>query len=370
MARGERTARDPLATVRRRLLDQRLAGTPFDSPEEAVRWLGAVQSQEFAEAKWSLAERVRDCSDADVEAAFEGGEILRTHVLRPTWHFVARTDIRWLLRLTRPRVHALNRYWYAKLGLTDGVLADGAGLLAQALEQGEPRTRRELAGRLRRGGIEADGLRLGYLLMHAELDELICSGPRRGKQHTYVLLDRRAPASTEDDLPRERAVAELVLRYFRSHGPATVRDFTAWSSLTVADAKAGLERVGERLERAEDDHGTPWYAGPTGAATARPRATEAYLVPMYDETIVAYQDLRVVLAHEPPSPGLLQRAIVIDGRTVGSWKRTVARQTVLVEATLFGPLHRNEAEALDAAVDRFGRFLGLPASLSVLSRSS
>ncbi|MDQ3432245.1 MAG: winged helix DNA-binding domain-containing protein [Actinomycetota bacterium] len=343
---------DPLLTVRRRLFGQRLAGEPFDTPAAAVRWLGAVQAQEFAEAKWSLAQRSRDCTDTDVEAAIDRGEILRTHVLRPTWHFVASSDVRWLLRLTRPRVHGLNRYWYARFGLDERVLSRGNALLTEALD-GEPLTRRELAERLRSGGIDADGLRLGYLLMHAELEELICSGPRRGKQHTYTLFTRRVPASDKDELSREQAVAELVLRYFNSHGPATIKDFTSWSSLTVADTKAGLERVHARLDSAEDDSGAVWYAAPEAAA-APPSSTGAYLIPMYDETVVAYQDLRVVLAHQPPRGGLLDRAIVIDGRTVGSWKRTLNKRAVLVEATLFGPLAKTEGA---------GRFLGLHASL-------
>jgi len=276
---------DALTTVRRRLFTQRLAGRPFDTSAEAVRWLGAVQAQEFAEAQWSLAQRSLDRTVTDVDAAFDRGDILRTHVLRPTWHFVHQTDIRWLLRLTRPRVHALNRYWYAKFGLDGPTLARGHDVLADALEPGRPLTRRELAGRLQLAGVEADGLRLGYLLMHAELEELVCSGPRRGRQQTYLLLDLRAPA-----------------------------------------------------------------AG-------------ALLVPMYDETIVAYQDLRVVLAHRDPAPGQIDRAVVIDGRTVGSWRRTLGRRSVLVDATLFGPLSTRQSTALDAAVERFGRFLGLPAAL-------
>jgi len=214
---------DALATVRRRLREQRLAGPPAATPADVVRWLGAVQAQEFAEAKWSLAER-GDGTDDAVEASFARGEILRTHVLRPTWHFVAREDVRWLLRLTRPRVHALNRFMYGKLGLGADVLARGQAELARALAGGEALTRRELAGRLAAAGLPAAGLALGYVLMHAELEEVICSGPRRGRQQTYVLLDDRVPGGGPE-LPRERALAELAQRYFSSHGPATIRDF-------------------------------------------------------------------------------------------------------------------------------------------------
>lgn len=354
---------DPLDTVRRRLAEQRLAGDPFAAVDEAVGWLGAVQAQELAETRWSLAERTADCTEADVEAAFARGDIVRTHVLRPTWHFVTRADLRWLLRLTRPRIHALNRYWYRRFELDADVLARGHAVLATALADGEALIRRELADRLAAEGIPAAGLQLGYLLMHAELEELVCSGPPRGKQQTYALLDSRVPTSPLDGRPREQALDELVLRYFRSHGPATIKDFTAWSSLTVAEVRAALDRVGDGLARAEDERGTAWYAASSPASARSSRLAGAFLLAMYDEMIVAYQGLRVVLAHEPPRPRLLDRAIVVDGRTVGSWKRTVSTRSAVVEATLFGPLTPAGAEALDDAVERFGRFLGRDAAL-------
>ena len=353
---------DALTTVRRRLVTQRLAGAPFESAREVVGWLGAMQAQEFAEAKWSLAERMRGATDSDVEAAFARGDIIRTHALRPTWHFLAREDARWILRLTRPRVHALNRYWYGKLELTAAALAAGHGVIAHMLADGEPRTRRELGQGLAAAGFEHDGLRLGYLLMHAELEELVCNGPRRGKGQTYALFDRRVPAGPNDALAGEAALTELAVRYFRSHGPATIRDFTAWSSLTVAAAKTAVGLAGAALERADDDTGKAWYSAPAPESAPSARLAGAFLIPMYDETIVAYKDLRVVLASQPRA-GLLDRAIVIDGATVGSWKRTLAGASATVVATLFRPLGRSETDALGEVVERFGRFLGLPVAL-------
>ncbi|MCO1658580.1 winged helix DNA-binding domain-containing protein [Pseudonocardia humida] len=352
---------DPLAVVRRRLRQQRLVGEPFAGPEQAVAWSGAVQGQEFAEVKWSLAQRTAGYTDAEVEEVLDRGDLLRTHLLRPTWHLVTRTDIRWLLRLTRPRVHALNRYWYRKFELDAALLARGRRVVAAAVGGG-PQTRAELARRLRAEGIEADGLRLGYLLMHAELEEVLCSGPRRGKQQTYALLDDRAPTAPTDDRPHDEAVAELALRYFRSHGPATVRDFAAWSSLTVADTRAALDRIGDALER-EDHDGTAWYAEPQVAPAAEPAGPTGLLLAMYDETIVAHQDLRVVLAH-PGAPGEpVERAVVVDGRAVGTWKRTLTRRSTTVHVALFGPVDPDGSAALAAEVQRFGRFLGLPADL-------
>jgi hypothetical protein len=352
---------EPLAVVRSRLHTQRLASGQLDKPAEAVHWLGAMQAQEFAEAKWSIAERVDGCTDADVEEAFARGEILRTHLLRPTWHFVSSTDIRWMLRLTAPRVHAANRYTYRKFDLPGETLEQAHGVIAAALGDGEPRTRPELADALAKAGIVADGVRLGYVLMHAELEELVCSGPRRGKQHTYALLDQRAPEAPA--LARDEALHELTLRFFRSRGPATVTDFTAWSGLTVADAKAGLQMAGKELDTTLDEKGTAWIGGVGAGEHAC--ATGAYLIPMYDEMGIGYKHLRMVLAESPPGEGMLSRAVVIDGRTVGSWKRTVAKRAVTIEATLFTELSAGDRAALEAAVERFGRFMELPATLEL-----
>ncbi|HYN51389.1 MAG TPA: winged helix DNA-binding domain-containing protein [Thermoleophilaceae bacterium] len=341
---------DPLAIVQRRLHAQRLASGHFEQPAEAVQWLGAMQAQEYAEAKWSIGERVDGCTDAEVEEAFARGDILRTHVLRPTWHFVTPADIRWMLQLTAPRVHAANRYSYRKYELPSETLERSHDIIAAALEGGEPLTRPELAEALAQAGIVADGLRLGYILMHAELEALICSGPRRGKQHTYARFESRVPESPE--LAREEALAELALRFFRSRRPATIRDFSAWSGLTMADAKAGREMVADRLDSDADD----------GRA-----APGAFLIPMYDELGISYKDLRMVLARQPPREGMLSRPIVIDGLTVGSWKRTVTRRAAVIEAALFTDLSGAEAAALDAVVERFGRFMELPASVIKVS---
>lgn len=351
---------DALAIVRRRLVAQRLAGAPWASAAAAVGALGAVQAQEFGEAKWSLAERVAGCRDADVEAAFARGDIVRTHVLRPTWHLVAARDLRWLLRLSRPRVHALNRYWYGRLELDGALLARAHDVLARALAEHDAATRPELAARLAADGIEAAGQRLAYVLMHAELEGLICSGPRRGRQHTYALVDRRVPPGELDALHGDAALDRLVLAYFDSHGPATDRDFATWASMTLADTRAALDRVAAQLH-VEQRASATWYATRAPPAAVRERLGGAFLIPMYDELVVAYRTNRVVLAGPPPRGGLLARAIVVDGRTVGSWRRALGRGAVVVEATLFAELGAAERAALDAAAERFGRALGLAA---------
>jgi len=209
--------------------------------------LGAVQAQEYALAKWSLGQRSRDAHDAIVEQAIADGAILRTHVLRPTWHFVLPEDIRWMLDLTGPRVQASTGSYLRKLGLDEDVLMKANTKIERALRGGNQLMRKELKVVLEKGGIEVDGVRLGFIMGDAELNGLVCSGARRGKQHTYALLSERAPDARV--LDPDVALLELTLRYFTSHGPATVKDFNWWSSLRMADIRTGIEMAGSRQDR-------------------------------------------------------------------------------------------------------------------------
>lgn len=355
---------DPLTTIHRRLAVQRLSADPLGTPAAVVRWLGAMQGQEYAEVQWSIARRMGgEITDEVVEDAFVSGQLVRTHLLRPTWHVVAAEDLRWMLALTAPRVHAANKYWYKKLGLDASVLARGMTAIDRLVSDGEAHTRAELGAALAAAGIEGEGLARTYLVMHAELEALICSGPRRGKQQTYMSVDARVPPAPA--LSREEALAELLSRYLRSRGPATVKDFTTWSGLTAADAKAGLALVGDELVCEIDGEGTAWWSAPD--APAAPAATGAHLIPMYDELTLAYRQARVVFAEPPPRSGLLERPILVDGATIGSWKRTLTARTVTVEATLFTEPDATALVAVEDEVARFGRFLGRSAELVATS---
>jgi len=355
---------DPLVVVRRRLQAQRLTGPPCATPAEAVAWSAGVQAQEYAEALWSLGMRVRDVTAADVEAACDRGEILRTHVLRPTWHFVAAADLRWLLRLTGARIQAANAGRYRQLGLDTATLRRSEEVIASTLADGEPRTRRQLGAALEAAGIDTAGQRLPHSLLNAELESLIASGPRQGKHHAYLLLEGRAPAAPQRS--REEDVADLVRRYFTSHGPATLRDFAWWSGLTIADGRAGLASIGEELVGEAGEDGTLWCSASDAPADGGGRPPSgAFLLGTYDELLVAYRDLRNVDTDGRATNDLLRRAIVIDGRTVGTWTRRLARSEVRIEAVLDGWSDDRSGASLQAAAGRFGAFLGLPARLTV-----
>src|SRR5262245_45280506 len=323
---------------------QHLWGAPLDGPEAVVRGLTAMQSQEFAVAKWSVAQRADGVDHAAMARAFADGAILRTHILRPTWHFVLPEDIRWLLALVGPRVHALNRYYYRQAGLDDRLMARSDDLLARTLEGGRQLVRSELAAVLERDGIAASGLPLAYVLMRAELDGIICSGAPRGKQQTYALLDERAPPSRS--LDRDAALAQLTRRYFAAHGPATLKDFLWWSSLTATEARRGLDLVGSDLESLVVDGRTYWFGPAAPPATiASPRID---LVQGYDETIVAYTESRDVLGAAGGLPvatgdrSLFLHAVLLDGQVIGHWRHAPRRRTIVVETALHRPLQPDE----------------------------
>jgi len=224
------------AVTAARLANQRLTKPGPADPVKTVAWFGAVQSQDYPAAKWGLALRTRGKpTDADIERAVDEGHIVRTHVMRPTWHFVAAADVRWLLALTAPRVHRALRWGHGQLGTHAELRTRAMRVIERALTNEESLTRHELADHLDRAGIPVRLTALTLVVMHAELEALVCSGPRRGNRSTYALLDRRVPRSAS--LDRDEALAELTKRYYQSHGPATVRDFAWWSGLTVADAR-------------------------------------------------------------------------------------------------------------------------------------
>jgi hypothetical protein len=346
-----------------RLVNQRLVATEFTHPAEVVGWLGAVQAQEYALAKWALGLRMKQAVDAEIEQAFNEGRILRTHVMRPTWHFVLPADIRWLLELTAPRVKAISAYVNRQNGLDDAQFARCNAVIARALEGGHFLTRTELGAALTEAGIDAKGLRLGLMMMRAELDAVICSGPRRGKQHTYALLDERAPDARR--LSRDEALAELVERFFTGHGPATAQDCAWWSGLTVADVKAGLAMVSPRIVSEEMDGKTMWYAAAMPWIEEAPPT--AFLLPPYDEYGIAYRNHDAILEpkfHDLATSAIFGGVIAINGQLLGNWKRTIGKGEVIIEHAPYRPLSQAEQRAFEGSARRFGDFLGLPIALA------
>jgi hypothetical protein len=355
-----------LNIAQQRLHNQLITRQTFENADDVVRWLGAVQAQDYAAAKWALGLRMQNSTEEIIEQAFTDGTVLRTHVMRPTWHFVLPADIRWMLALTAPRVLATIAYYDRTLGLDNAVLTQSNAVLVKALQGARHLTRAELASVLQHAGLATDNVqRIGHILMHAELHGIICSGARRGKQFTYALLDERAPQARA--LDREEALAELARRYFTSHGPATLQDFVWWSGLTVADAKTGLGMVTTQLMHEIIDNQTYWRSASTPPANDLSRTV--YLLPNFDEYTVGYTDRSAIFdesdAEKFDTPGsVLNPTIVLDGLVVGTWKRTITKQGVILTASLFTTLTKDETRALVESAERYGAFHNMPVKIT------
>jgi winged helix DNA-binding protein len=354
-----------LDILQQRLHNQLLSQTKFTQPSQVVAWLGAVQSQDYAGAKWALAQRTNGLTDAVIEQAFAQGEILRTHVLRPTWHFVTPVDIRWMLALTAPRVRAAMAYMNRQLGLDTAIFEKSNAALTKALQGYKQLTRSELGQILQKAGIPVDGLHLGHLMGRAELDGIICSGARRGKQHTYALLEERAPQAKS--LEPDEALAELTKRYFTSHGPTTLPDFVWWSGLTTTDARKGIEFVKSQFDHEVVDDQTYWFIA---SGSTRKLSPTVHLLPDYDEYTVGYTDRAAIfdITHsnklDARGSVLAQYSIMINGQVAGTWKRTIKKNEVLIELVPFIMLTDDQNQAIIAATQQYGKFLELPVVLA------
>lgn len=356
-----------LAIARQRLTSL-LEGTRHGSPQEAVRWLVAVQAQEYRISLWSIAQRLVDADETALMAAVDDGRLLRTHVLRPTWHLVAAQDLRMLLAATAPQLQARNEPRYRQLELDHRTRGRCRELIGEALRGGVHLTRQQVGEGLRAAGIDARGPRLAHIMMDAELEAVVCSGAQQGRWQTYALVDERTPAARP--LDTEEATVELVRRYLASHGPATEKDLRSWATLRVSDLRPALEELHGELVPEEHDGRTYWSVRgrPEPHAPSPPRAR---LLQPYDEYIMGYLDSRHVIdvaargASLHPDAVIPNNVVLIDTQLAGHWKRTTRGDTVIIDAYLYDRPDADVEAAIDAAAADHGRFLGLDAELVV-----
>ncbi len=354
----------PTDILRLRLAGQYLTTTGPTRGSDVVSALGAVQSQDYPGAKWALGQRVPGATDMSIERELANGSILRTHVLRPTWHFVSPADIRWMLALTGSRVRQALAYHARRNELTPTVVRRSQAALTKALTGGICLTRGELAPILERAGVRnATGQRLYGLLVRAELDAVLCSGPHRRSENTYALLDERVPLASA--MEHDEALAALTLRYFRTRGPATQRDFAWWSGLSAAETQRGIQIAERELESVRCDGQLLYHV-----ERAVPRAkASAHLLPNYDEYFIGYKDRSVYGArlgharHVIGGDARIGNVIFVDGQLVGGWKRVLEKDAVAVRLDVETGLSAGETRRVVSAARRFGAFLGRPLTL-------
>jgi len=355
-----------LDIAEQRIYNQHIARQTLNNPAELVKYMGAIQAQDYAGAKWAIGLRLQNSNDAAIDKAMADGSIIRTHVLRPTWHFVTPADARWMIDLTAPRINSSSASGYRRFQLDSAVLKRSNDILAKALEGGKQLSRPDVMGVLNQAGIATDELRFIHILMRAELDKVICSGGRQGKQFTYALFDDRVPKT--GILSKDEALAELATRYFISHGPATLQDFTWWSGLAAVDAKRGLEIVKNEFIKMTSDDRDYWMLKEQPGVSPN-KAPIAHLLPAFDEFAVAYKNRIATinakyLEHARRARYLiLDPSIIVNNQVAGAWKRVIKKNMVEIILNPFGKLNKIQAKAVESAAHRYKKFIGIENSI-------
>ncbi len=350
---------DDILDLRQR--NQGLVGATFRKPEDVVSWFGAVQAQDYLGALWALGLRTRAATEARVEAAEARRAIVRTWPMRGTLHFVAAADVRWMTHLLAPRVLARNAARFEREFDVDARLIQRAReIVTRELAGGKRLERSALYAKLDARRIRTAGSRGLHILLWLAMEGTICLAGRQGKQHTFALLDEWIPASKP--LDRDAAFAKLARRYFTSHGPATQRDLMWWAGITAKDAQAAIDVVKGELTSARVDGTDYWWHESPGARRAR-RGPVVKLLPPFDEHTVAYQDRSLLVPGKHPGYGVLGPVVVIDGRVLGEWRRTLnsgksKRPGVTVRTRLRRKLTPAERAALAGTIEDYARFLG------------
>ena len=346
-----------------RLANQGIAEAVARSPAEVVESLGAVQAQDYLGSLWAFGLRLPSVTETIVEQAIIERAILRTWPMRGTLHFVRSADVRWMLDLLTPRIIARRAFTDRQFGIDSKMLARSEKLFVNALRGDKQLPREKMYELLESASISTAAQRGLHIVGRLAMEGLLCFGARNGKQQTFALLDEWAPSAKR--LERNEALAQLALRYFRGHGPATLQDFAWWSGLTMSDARAGVESVAAQLAKETIDGEIYWL--PESGLVPRNRQNRCYLLPSYDEYLVGYKNRQAALApehHGAVFPGnMFNAVIVIGGRVQGTWKRTVAKDRAIVTSKLFGRSDREAQRALTTVVKRYGVFLGVPAQI-------
>ncbi len=341
-----------------RLANQQLIQTRLKTPKEIVSWMGAMQAQDYNMAKWAIGTRLPNSTNKQIEAALCKGDIIRTHILRPTWHFVAKEDIHWIMRLTGPRVKQILTTYDKYLEMDKKVVSKSHPIIQKALEGGAHLTKEEIGEVLDGAGVKlADGRVLGHILFHAEIESMICSGAIKNKKQTYRLLDELVAPPKKFD--KDKALEKLARRFFTSHAPATLQDFTWWSGLTGTDAKKALEMIKTDFICEEIDGYTYWFNNDFKKFEIDKNI--AHLLPAFDEYVVSYKDRKDIFEHGNYSKvistnGIFKPTVMVNGQVVGMWKRTVKSKKTTAELELFRTLDKAAKGALAEEVAKFEQY--------------
>jgi hypothetical protein len=346
-----------------RLLSQKLGPRPRPGPAGVVKWLGGVQAQDYRWAKWSIGLRTDGCDDEEVERAIQEHQIVRTWMFRGTLHFVSASDLPWLTSLLAPGIIRGNSRRYRQLELDAAAFAGSQRVLQRALEAHGPLTRAEIKSQFEKAGVPAEGQQVPYLLQRAALDGLICHGPLRGSEPSYVLQSDWI--DPQPALDRAEALRRLALRYFAGHGPATRQDFAWWAGLSAREARLVLDSAPEVLPVEGD--GIQYYA--TGDPPPADLTDSAYLLPPFDAYLLAYKERSLALdpayaKRVNPGGGMLKPTVLVNGEIRGFWSYKTQRRGMAISLQPFKDFPSRARDLIDTAASQLGSFMSIPIAVS------
>lgn len=341
--------------IYQRLHNQQVIDSSINSAEALISWFGAMQAQDYAMAKWAIGVRLKNITDQQIEEEINKAKIIRTHILRPTWHFVAAKDLKWMMQLSSPRVSTILKSYSKKVELTAEIHNKANELIINLLSGYKHLTREEIMVHLNENGIDTNELRSTHIMMHAELNGIVCNGIRRGKQFTYALMDEWITENRE--LNYDESLAELAKKYFQSHSPATLQDFVWWSGLTSADAKKAIDFNKNWLIEEKLNDKT-YYRNHFEKPNHKIESVIA--LPAYDEFLISYTDRSMVLeaSHGVISGnGIFKPIILKNGMVVGTWGRTISKNKVSFNKELFDSLNDEDLVELEKSFGKYVQFL-------------
>jgi hypothetical protein len=340
-----------------RLTSQKIESTKFKKANEIVSWMGAIQAQDFSMAKLALGVRLLDSTEEKIVESLNKGEIIRTHLMRPTWHFVTAEDIYWMLELTAPQIKTSLKSRHTQLELSESIFAKSNSVIEKSLRGGVTLSREELAEGISKAGINTDANRLSHLFLRAELDGILCNGPIIDNKLTFSLLRERVPY--RKNLSREESLGELANRYFRSHSPASIQDFSWWSGLSHKDAMNAMESV--RQNFITEIIGSRIYLFPNALHHSGNERDSVQLLPAYDEFLISYRDRSPSLSLTDNKKavsvnGIFNPVVVINGQVNGLWRRSIRNEKVILELILFNQEANTKKELFEETAAKIGRF--------------
>jgi hypothetical protein len=348
---------NPTEIITQRLINHQLAIQSFEKPKDLVNWMGALQAQDYNAVKWAIGMRLNNGSENHVEEAINKGEIIRIHLLRPTWHFVSAEDVYWMLELNASKIKSSMKSRHTFLGLTPDIVKKSQSTIKKMLEREEFVERDEILNKLIDSKIVENNLQVNHLLTLSEQDGIICSGPEIKNKQTYALLEKRVP--WKNIITRDEAICKLTKKYFQSHGPATLQDFVWWAGINNTEAKKGIE-MNRSLLLSENIEGNTYYFYSFTDNQSIDKDL-SYLLPAFDEFIISYKEREMIIRDHNyskliSSNGIFRPVILSDMKAVGTWKRIVSKGKTDIEISVFDKIKKSFIPGLKEATSSYLSF--------------